>query len=265
MSPSLLHRFASTVVIALDVTVLRVGWVPPTHVLAHLSRPRRWVDAVGADGAALELARAGLWLAAVWLAVAVLAVLASIRPGTLGRVGDGVAARVVPALLRRIITAALGASVVLVPVAAGANTTAARSGTVAAVPVAVSSAPSPATATATELSGGWPWPTSAPTTPPTPVPTTSVPASAAPSSPVPWPRSAAPNRSAPGPGANDVVVEAGDCLWAIAAHRLGPHADVHRVATETRRWYAANATTIGPDPGLIHPGQRLHQPTEKGR
>ena len=147
MSPSLLHRFASTVVIALDVTVLRVGWVPPTHVLAHLSRPRRWVDAVGADGAALELARAGLWLAAVWLAVAVLAVLASIRPGTLGRVGDGVAARVVPALLRRIITAALGASVVLVPVAAGANTTAARSGTVAAVPVAVSSAPSPATAT----------------------------------------------------------------------------------------------------------------------
>jgi resuscitation-promoting factor RpfA len=54
-------------------------------------------------------------------------------------------------------------------------------------------------------------------------------------------------------------------LWAIAAHRLGPGAGAHRIASETRRWYEANVATIGPDPSLIQPGQQLHPPTEKGR
>ncbi len=289
--------------IALDVTVLRVGWVPPAELMSHLSHPRHWVDTAGTDGATLELARVGLWLAALWLAVAVLAVLVSELPGTLGRMGRVVAGRAVPAVLRRTIVAALGASVVLVPVAAGASTTGSNDGatprstaaTAAARIVGSSVSPGPTGPSgtrATPLSGGgWPWPTSAPTSgptagpsagpsaPPPPAKPTPGPASSAPAKPVPWPHSAptpsaptpsaptpsAPTPSAPGPRSGDVVVGAGDCLWAIAAHRLGPTASAQHIAAETQRWYQANAATIGANPGLIHPGQHLHRPTEEGR
>ncbi len=287
MLPSPSRRLTAAVTIALDVTVLRVGWVPPAELVGHLTHPSRWVDTVGTDGATLELARVGLWLAALWLAVAVLVVLVSELPGTLGRMGRVVAGRAVPAVLRRTIVAALGASVVLVPIAAGASTTGSNNGATprstaatAPAPIAVSPVspgpPGPSGTRATPLSGaGWPWPTSAPTSAPTSGPTsgpsappppakaTPGPASAAPAKPVPWPHSA-PTRSAPKPRSDDVVVGAGDCLWAIAAHRLGPTASAPHIAAETQRWYQANAATIGADPGLIHPGQHLHRPTEEG-
>jgi hypothetical protein len=74
-------------------------------------------------------------------------------------------------------------------------------------------------------------------------------------------------------GHEDVVVHRGDTLWAIAARHLGPGATDAQVATEWPRWHATNRSTIGPDPGLILPGQRLaapprppaasHAPTER--
>jgi hypothetical protein len=271
MSSSAFHRTASAVVTALDVALLRVGWVSPSELMAHCEHPRRWVETVGTDAAALELARSGLWLAALWLALAVIAVLATGLPGTMGRIADAVAGRAVPTVLRRTIATALGASVVLVPVASGASTPAGHGGAMPPATAAIRAQASGSAAPlvppvrsgtgATSLSGGWPWPTSASTTT-----RPSAPASAAvPAKSVPWPRSATPPASTNGTSSSDVVVGAGDCLWAIAAHRLGPQASAHRIATETRRWYSANAATIGPDPDLIQPGQHLHPPTEKGR
>ncbi|HEY0120135.1 MAG TPA: hypothetical protein VGC04_15265 [Cellulomonas sp.] len=57
-----------------------------------------------------------------------------------------------------------------------------------------------------------------------------------------------------------VVVLRGDTLWAIAARHLPPGASDAEVAAAWPAWYAANATTIGSDPGLILPGQVLAVP-----
>ena len=60
--------------------------------------------------------------------------------------------------------------------------------------------------------------------------------------------------------AETVVVRRGDTLWDLAARHLGPDATAADVAAEWPRWHAANRSTIGPDPGLITPGQQLHPP-----
>jgi nucleoid-associated protein YgaU len=63
-----------------------------------------------------------------------------------------------------------------------------------------------------------------------------------------------------------VVVAAGDSLWAIAAQRLASSATQGSVPTlraidrSWPRWHAANRDVIGPDPDLLHPGQRLQHP-----
>jgi nucleoid-associated protein YgaU len=59
---------------------------------------------------------------------------------------------------------------------------------------------------------------------------------------------------------DEVVVHRGDTLWAIAARHLGAAASAAEVAEEWPRWYAANRTVIGDDPGLLVPGQRLRPP-----
>jgi nucleoid-associated protein YgaU len=61
-----------------------------------------------------------------------------------------------------------------------------------------------------------------------------------------------------------VTVAPGDSLWLIAARRLGADASQGEVAAAWPRWYAANRDVIGPDPNLIHPGQRLRTPTPPG-
>jgi hypothetical protein len=260
------RRLLVAVVAAVDTFGLRVLWVAPAEVTTHLAHPRSWGDAVGTDAATLELVRLGLWLTAAWLAVAMVSVLGSGLPGAFGRLAGALAGRVVPAVVYRTIAATIGASVVLVPIAANARTTGGPDA--AAAPLSAGSTSAPAAFTAApavaHVSGGWPWPTSAPTSPsyPTSAPA-QVPASTGPATPVPWPRS--PTRDAtPTPRSADVVVRPGDCLWAIAAHRLGSRAGAHRIATESMRWYDANAAIIGADPGLIHPGQHLHRPIEKG-
>ncbi|WP_051466094.1 MULTISPECIES: LysM peptidoglycan-binding domain-containing protein [Pseudofrankia] len=65
----------------------------------------------------------------------------------------------------------------------------------------------------------------------------------------------------PGSGSSaEVVVHRGDSLWTIAARHLGPSATDAQIAAEWPRWWAANQDAIGPDPGLILPGQRLRPP-----
>lgn len=62
-----------------------------------------------------------------------------------------------------------------------------------------------------------------------------------------------------GEGATVVVVR-GDTLWGIAARHLPPDAGAAQVAAAWPDWYEANVATIGPDPGLILPGQVLVVP-----
>ena len=59
-----------------------------------------------------------------------------------------------------------------------------------------------------------------------------------------------------------VVVRPGDTLWAIARADLASRTDVASTAREVRRWHHANRDVIGPDPDLIHPGQRLDAPSK---
>lgn len=69
----------------------------------------------------------------------------------------------------------------------------------------------------------------------------------------------------PGPSTAEprtVLVRPGDCLWTIAAEHLPAGADDAAIARAWPAWYAANATTIGADPDLLLPGQRLVVPDE---
>ncbi len=65
----------------------------------------------------------------------------------------------------------------------------------------------------------------------------------------------------PASGGNRVVVRPGDSLWHIAARDLPPGHSEADVARAWPRWYAANRATIGPDPREIKPGQILVRPS----
>ena len=67
-----------------------------------------------------------------------------------------------------------------------------------------------------------------------------------------------PTASPAGPS-RSVRVEAGDCLWDIAANRLA-HPTPARIAATWPRWWRANRRVVGADPDVLHPGQRLRPP-----
>ncbi len=56
-----------------------------------------------------------------------------------------------------------------------------------------------------------------------------------------------------------VRVRPGDTLWSLVGERHR-RAATARVAREVERWHALNRGTIGADPDLLRPGQRLHVP-----
>ena len=69
-------------------------------------------------------------------------------------------------------------------------------------------------------------------------------------------------RVVPGPVTppRTIVVRSGDTLWSIAERSLPqPHTPAD-VARSWPRWFAANRAVIGPDPGLIRPGEQLAGP-----
>ncbi len=57
-----------------------------------------------------------------------------------------------------------------------------------------------------------------------------------------------------------VVVRRGDTLWHLARRHLPAGATDAQIARAWPLWYAANRAVIGPDPGLLLPGQRLRVP-----
>lgn len=59
-----------------------------------------------------------------------------------------------------------------------------------------------------------------------------------------------------------VTVRPGDTLWRIAAEQLGSHPALDDIARAWPMIYELNREVIGPDPGLIEPGQRLVLPDD---
>ena len=97
------------------------------------------------------------------------------------------------------------------------------------------------------------------------------PAPAATASPLDWPGLVtpiglvSPQHHRGSPRHDELVVRPGDSLWSLAARRLGPGASTTAIAAEWPRLYAFNRAAIGPDPNLIHPGQRLTPPAPDER
>lgn len=80
------------------------------------------------------------------------------------------------------------------------------------------------------------------------------------STPVVAPPTAAGRGPSPSPAASTYRVETGDTLWSIAAAHLPDRATDQQIALAWPRWWHANRAVIGPDPGLIRPGQHLVVP-----
>lgn len=75
----------------------------------------------------------------------------------------------------------------------------------------------------------------------------------------------APTVAAPTTGSTPdrtVTVQPGDSLWRITAGLLPAGSDDARIAAAWPLVHAANRDVIGPDPGLIHPGDVLTIPAE---
>lgn len=230
---------ATLTLVLADACALPAFW-PHWDALARgLSAPARWVERIGADGAATQLAGAALWATALWLGAGLLAVLAAQLPGAAGTCSDRLARAVLPPALYRVAAGAAGLGMLLAPVAAGARQ----------APPATSIATAPLPSPTWPTGGAVPAP-ELPTSPPLPA-RAPVPATPSHTAPPPQPPAATSLR---------VVVRPGDSLWSIAARHLGPGASAQRIAAEWPRWFAANHRLIGSDPSLIKPGQVLHAP-----
>jgi nucleoid-associated protein YgaU len=164
---------------------------------------------------------------------------AATLPGRVGSTAARIAAHVTPALLRRLLQAALGVSMFSGPLA----------GPALAAPVAAPAAAPAPWGHLPELdrpaAGEAPWrPASDPS------------GSAA--------RDVTGARAGSTAATERVVVQRGDTLWAIAARALGAGVAEAEIARAWPRWYAANRSVVGADPDLIQPGQVLRPPARPG-
>jgi hypothetical protein len=212
------------------VVLLRVAGPSPVAV------PRTsadWHRTLVAHPERLLLLGAALlaWVLLAWIGLAGLALFASRLPGGAGRRAGRIAAVLLPRALRAALEGALGLSLAI--------------GTTGPAFAASNAGPPPIVdrpvVSSIQLS---------------PLPRVPAPVVAPPMDPSPEPL-ATPDR--PVTGAHEV--HPGDSLWSIAADALGADASDARVASAWQRWYAANRLLIGPDPGLLRPGQRLQPPT----
>jgi hypothetical protein len=251
------RRFLATNGLALTDAAALVALRPDLDALVRdVMAPHAWVSTAGADGAAITLAGAALWVVALWLGAGLLAAVATGLPGSCGQSAQTLARVLLPAAVYRVVAGAVGLGVLLAPVAAGA---AGASPSTPGASSAAGSTPAPPIPTPT-----WPadppalptpgWPTSTPTTEPGGPPQTGA---------VPRP-AARPPQSARPAKAGDVLVRPGDSLWTIASAQLGRDGVPAQVAAAWPRWYTANRAVIGADPDLIKPGQRLAPPASAG-
>ena len=222
------------------------------------------LDQLLADSAALAA-----WVGLLWLGIAVFLEVASVLPGAAGRGCAAVAARLSPMLVRRIVQAAIGVSVLVGPTAGsafatGPSTTTTTSTQVdrpvsAAAPMQADTSSAPDTGPASDTN---------PAPPSLDRPATAFVAS----SPPPAQRATGAaaivtgtaHRDAGDPSdrsAGGYVVHRGDTLWDIAARHLGPNATAVDISRAWPAWYDANRAAIGPDPSVIRPGELLVPPS----
>lgn len=233
---SRLRTVALTLVLGASLGLLL--WATPTWPPARsVSDLARWLRTTPPDAAMTTAAALLGWMCLIWLLGGALLITLSRLPGFVGAACAELAEHITPIVLRRAVNGALGTALVTGSVAV-------------ALPAAASSG-----ATATSSSRA--------VTPSN-------------RSPVQWPdldrgvrgTSAAAKSARPGPATGvpadsageRVTVHSGDSLWTIADRALGGSPSAARVATAWPRWYAANRSTVGADPDVIHPGQRLRPP-----
>ena len=202
-------------------------------------------------GGALMLAglAVGLWLT-LWTSISSIHLIAA-SLGIRDRRTEAILARHAPAVLRRFVAAALGASLVV----GGAPAFAARDATTPPEELDLgwsNSAPA-SPAPISPAPAGRPAPHTSPALPPGPAAQSSPPS-------VPAPASPPATRGTPTGAHTTVVVLRGDSLWSIAATHLPRGATDAEIAAAWPLWYRANVSTIGPDPNRIVPGQILAVP-----
>jgi hypothetical protein len=199
------------------------------------------------------------WIGLGWLCITAFLEVAGTLPGVAGRGCAAIAARTSPMLVRRIVQAVIGVSVLAGPMTAGS---------------AFATGPSTTTSTSTQVDR--------PVSPAAPMlaetshapPTLDRPATPFVASPPPAAKrtstgaaalvTGSAHRDTVDPGdhsADGYVVHRGDTLWDIAARHLGPSATAVDISRAWPAWYDANRAVIGPDPGVIRPGELLVPPS----
>lgn len=216
-------------VTATTAVVLRLAATAPREALGQLARTDQ-----AADVSVPLVALASLLAWALLLQLVVVTALTLLCAGPAPAVGEAALRRCAPAGVRRLVAVTLGAGL-LVGTGAGAAT--------AGAPVPLDWPAAAAPATAPYATAG---PLPAPVDAPAPVAGTDRPA----------PPAAPTTRAAPA----DVVVAAGDTLWALSRAALPPGADDRAVARAWPAWWSTNRAVIGDDPDLLHPGQALRAP-----
>lgn len=237
------------------VATLSLLMLVSSHILWRRLRERT-VDGAPLDALSLERLTGlalGLLGAAViaWLLLCVgLAVLAHLLNSAGNRRGAAIAC-LVPGFVARVVIAGLGGSLALAGCALGAAPAGAAS---VAAPL---STQKPASGHMARPNGAGPIQPPAPAREPKQEEAVLLSPGFVPHRvPLPLPRVAgAATRSS-----DEVVVQRGDSLWAIAARHLPDGAGVEQIASAWPRWYQANKNLIGPDPDLLEVGMVLRRP-----
>jgi nucleoid-associated protein YgaU len=220
-----------------DLLVLLLFRSAPTDLGRQLGHPREWLARVGTDAALTTVTGTALWVAAAWLGLGLVSAGARRAPGRIGALANCLCAAVLPRIVLRLVAGSTGLGILLAPLPAVA-TTASTAGVAAA---ATASEPVPVPAPV--------WPS---TTPPA--------GHARPVDAPRWPSATTPVAHPSRRRGASVTVQPGDCLWLIAARRLGQRASDAAVTAAWPRWYAANRPIIGADPNVILPGEVLQAP-----
>lgn len=214
----------SAVILMIVMTNLNSPWSVLIQAVFH---PQRTVDSVGPDVLVLGLCTALLQILCSWLLVIIALTGVQILPGSLGFIAQKLAHRIAPRLLRTMAAAALGLT--LLPATAYAAESPALISTTVAISTAVPDVDWPQSPDPQSNNPE----TTAQITPPLPSP----------------------------PASSSTTVQAGDCLWTIAAAALGPGAATAQISALTDAIYEANSALIGPNPDLVIAGQALIIPT----